>query len=320
MKLLTCLLVFVTTQPPGVVEQDNSQTRTSEAQRSNRRRQRDQRREYNPRLPKGFASELDVEYARVGEISLTMDVFFPVASEKDRPLVIWIHGGGWRAGNKRPCPALRLLNQGFVVASIDYRLTGEAIFPAQIFDCKAAIRYLRTNADTYRIDQQRIGVWGSSAGGHLASLLGTSGDVEDLEGNVGAMGTSSRVQAVCDFFGPTDLLQMDAHAIPGAKLKHDAPNSPEAALIGGPIQDFPKQAARANPIQYVSPDDPPFLIVHGDQDPLVPHHQSEIFAKALRDGGVEMTFHTVVGGKHGFGRNQKIDEKVDEFFRRCLRP
>src|SRR5260221_4919549 len=155
-----------------------------------------------------------------------------------------------------------MLDQGYAVASLNYRLSGEALFPAQIEDCKAAVRWLRAHAKEYSLDPEHFGAWGSSAGGHLVALLGPSGDVKEFEKGP-HLDQSSRVQAVCDYFGPTDFLQMDAHAIPDARLKHDLPNSPESRLIGGPIQENKDKVAKVNPITYVTPDDPPVLIVHG---------------------------------------------------------
>ena len=274
-----------------------------------------------PALPEGVVRHSDLEYARVGGHSLKLDVYTPEdpASEA-RPLVVWIHGGAWRAGSKNRCPAIRLVKRGYTVASIGYRLSQTALFPAQIQDCKAAIRWLRAHASTYGIDPERIGVWGSSAGGHLVALLGTSGGVESLsDPEMGNATQSSRVQAVCDFYGPTDLLQMDAHALENAPFKHDAVDSPESQLVGGPIQEHPERVARANPITYVSVDDPPFLIVHGDQDRLVPWHQSKLLAQALETAGVEYHFHTAKGFGHGFRRDQGIAEMVDRFFDRVLK-
>jgi acetyl esterase/lipase len=204
------------------------------------------------------------------------------------------------------------------VASIGYRLSGDALFPAQIEDCKAAIRWLRAHAKEYGLNPARFGVWGSSAGGHLVVLLGTSGGVKEFD--VGAnLDQSSRVQAVCDYYGPTDLLQMDAHALPSARLKHDPANSPESRLIGGAIQENKEKAARVNPITYVTPDDPPFLIVHGDADPTVPIHQSQLLFEALKKAGVSVHFHTIKGAGHGQGfGGRELDEMVTGFFDRCL--
>ena len=234
------------------------------------------------------------------------------------PVVVWIHGGGWRGGSRESGIGrlIPLARRGYFGASIEYRLSGEATFPAQIEDCKAAIRFLRSRARDYGIDPGRIGVWGSSAGGHLAAMLGTSGEVEELEGEGGSPGESSRVQAVCDFFGPTDLLRMNEQ---GSRMDHNAADSPESLLIGGPIQRLPEQAARANPITYVSPDDPPFLIVHGDRDMLVPLGQSELLRDALQEEGVPVSLHVVEGGGHGQGFPPEVDRLAVGFFDRLLR-
>lgn len=266
-------------------------------------------------VPDGVKVIRDLEYAKAGQKSLQLDIYVPEKTDGPRPLVVWIHGGAWRAGNRDRCPAARLVPRGYVAASITYRLSQEAIFPAQIHDCKAAIRWLRANAEKYGIDPDRIGVWGSSAGGHLVALLGTSGDVKELEGELGNLNQSSRVQAVCDFFGPTDFTKMDAA---GSQMNHDAPKSPESLLVGGAIQENPEKVARANPITYVSKDDPPFLIMHGDKDPLVPHNQSELLEAALKKAGVDVTFHTVKGAGHGFG-GPEINKRVDAFFDKYLK-
>ena len=271
-----------------------------------------------PPTPQGVKALRDLEYAGAGGKALKLDLYLPEKSDRPLPLIVWIHGGAWRAGNKGGCPALRFVDRGYAAASIDYRLSQEAIFPAQIHDCKAAIRWLRAHAKEYQIDPNRIGVWGSSAGGHLVALLGTSGDVKELEGDEGNLDQSSRVQAVCDWFGPTDFCQMAAHSSPNAKIKHDDAGSPESLLVGGPIQDSKDKVAKANPITYVSKDDPPFLIMHGDKDDLVPHHQSELLNEALKKAGVDVTFKTVEGAGHGFG-GPEVNRMVEEFFDRCLK-
>lgn len=280
------------------------------------------RRRPNRDVPDGVKAHRDLTYAVVGDKKLLLDLYVPDIPDPRRlPLVVWIHGGAWRGGNKQNCPALSFTTKGYVAASIGYRLSHEAIFPAQIEDCKAAIRWLRANATQYRIDPNRIGVWGSSAGGHLVALLGTSGGVKELEGSSGNLNYSSRVQAVCDFFGPTDFLAMDRDSLPGSPITHDAPDSPESQLIGGAIQDHPDLVARANPITYVSSDDPPFLIVHGDKDPLVPWQQSKYLYEARMRAGLGGTtqFEIIAGAKHGFGRNQDVAKMVEQFFDRTLR-
>lgn len=148
----------------------------------------------------------DLEFANVDGHSLKLDLYLP-AEVKDAPLVVWIHGGGWSGGSKNGCPISWLTDDGYAVASISYRLTDKAIFPAQIHDCKAAIRWLRANAEKFGYSTAKVGVSGSSAGGHLAALVGTSGDVKELEGTVGGnLDQSSRVDAVVDFYGATDFV------------------------------------------------------------------------------------------------------------------
>jgi len=201
-------------------------------------------------------------------------------------------------GGKEGEPAGAFVARGFAVAAVNYRLSQHAIFPAQIEDVKAAVRWLRVNAPKYGYDADRIASYGTSAGGHLAALLGTTGGVKAFD--VGRNpGVSSRVQAAVDFFGPTDFLQMDAHRLSAQAMAHDTPSSPESQLVGGPIRDHPDRVARADPITYVTRDDPPFLIVHGDADALVPHHQSELLEAALRKAGVRVRLVTIPGGPHG---------------------
>jgi acetyl esterase/lipase len=225
------------------------------------------------------------------------------------PLIIFIHGGGFFAGSKDVQAPLEFTAQGYAVASIDYRLSSDAKVPAQIEDCKAAVRWLRANAAKYALDQDRFAVWGESAGGYLGAMLGTAGDVKEFE--VGEnLEQSSRVQAVLDFYGPTDFLQ-NAFAIVNDK-------TPEAELIGGAILENRDKAAKANPIAYVSKDDAPFLIVHGDADKLVPYNQSELLEAALKKASVPVSFYTVKGGDHGGFDDPKIRQLVTEFLAKHL--
>lgn len=276
-----------------------------------------QNRRNQQRVPEGATALRDLEYVANGHERNRLDVYLP-AGFKDKaplPLIVWVHGGAWRAGSKERVPAMRFLDQGFAVASINYRLSQHAVFPAQIIDCKAAIRFLRANAKEYNIDADRIGVWGSSAGGHLVALLGTTGDVKKFDKGPN-LKYSSRVQAVCDFFGPTDFSRMSSF---DSTMDHDAADSPESVLIGGPVQETPEGVKNANPMTYVTKDDPPILIVHGDKDPLVPHNQSVIFYDLLKKTGVKAKFHTVKDGKHGF-RDAEVDRMVDKFFNKTLKP
>lgn len=269
-----------------------------------------------PRAPEGTTIHRDLAYVPDGHPRQKLDLYLPRA-DGPLPLVVYVHGGAFRAGDKSEGPPLEYLAEGYALAAINYRLSQHALFPAQIEDCKAAVRWLRAHAADYGLSPDRIAAGGTSAGGHLVAMLGTTGHVRELD--VGEhLDVSSRVQAVLDYFGPTDFLQMDAHRPPGGMV-HDTLDSPESQLVGGPIQENPEKVARANPITYVTPEAPPFLIVHGDQDPLVPHHQSELLARALEKAGVPVTLYTVEGGGHGGFEDPKVDEFTKAFLKEHLR-
>jgi acetyl esterase/lipase len=270
----------------------------------------------SPALPSGVAVLSDLAYVTDGHPRQKLDLYLPTA-DATLPVVVYIHGGAFRVGDKGDAPPLEYLDEGYALAAINYRLSQHALFPAQIEDCKAAVRWLRANAARYGLDPERFAVGGASAGGHLAAMVGTTGHV--MEFDVGEnLGVSSRVRAVVDFFGPTDFLQMDAHRPPNGMI-HDGPDSPESELVGGAIQENPDRVARANPITYVTSEAPPFLIVHGENDPLVPHHQSELLADALRQAGVSVIFHTVAGGGHGGFEDPKVPELTKAFLAEHLR-
>lgn len=266
-------------------------------------------------IPENVIVERDVVYGNAGNRPLKLDLVLPKEkSDSPRPLIVFIHGGGWFSGNKsvdvrRVLPFVASGN--YVGASVDYRLSGEAVWPAQIHDCKAAIRWLRANAKKYNIDPERIGVWGSSSGGHLANMLGTSGGVKELEGNCGTPDQSSRVSCVVDFCGPTNLL-----AAKWFKIRKRL--SVVDLLLGSKIEEKQDLAKQASPITYVSKDDPPFLIVHGTADNTVPFEQAEMFDKALRKANVSVTFVKIIGGKHGIGEPE-AQERVQAFFEKHLR-
>jgi acetyl esterase/lipase len=243
---------------------------------------------------------------------LSLDLYLPTEGAGPFPVIVAIHGGGWAAGRKEEAQGIRQASRGYAVATITYRLSGVATFPAQIEDCKAAVRWLRANAKKYNLDADRVGATGHSAGGHLASLLGTAGSAKEFDKGDN-LEFSSRVKAVCALSGPTDFLQMDAHALKDAKLKHDFPGSPESRLIGGPIQKNKEKVAKANPITYVSKESPPFLLIHGDQDPLVPVHQAQLLHDALKEKGVPVQLHIVKGAGHGVG-GRDVNELIDRFF------
>lgn len=286
------------------------------------------------RVPEGVKALRDLVYARVDDRELKLDLYLPASAQPAEghkpediapvPLIVWVHGGGWRGGTKAVCPALPLTAKGFAAASVEYRFVQDATFPAQIHDCKGAIRWLRANADKYRLDPERIGVWGASAGGHLVALLGTSAGVENAEGDVGGNPTfSSRVNAVCDWFGPTDLVAILGPDAANADPDNGGRLPPAGTLVTDLMGCWPKKCADlyrlANPISFASKDDPPFLIMHGDADPLVPLAQSEALHAALEKSGVRSRLHVVKGHKHTSFRGADLD-MVGAFFEAELRP
>jgi acetyl esterase/lipase len=267
-------------------------------------------------LPENVVAERDVEYAKAGDVSLKLDIYRPKAeATAPRACIVWIHGGGWQGGNKtggvaRVAPLVA--TGDYVGVSVGYRLTDVATWPAQIHDCKAAIRYVRANATRLGIDPGKIGVWGSSAGGHLVSLLGTSGDVKELEGNLGTTGVSSRVNCVVDFCGPSDFLLFGTQS-----PRLNEPGQPLYKLFGGPLKDKQDEARQASPVTYVSKDDPPFLIVHGTADNTVNIRQAERLYEAEKEAGVNTTFVKMQGGGHAIG-GREIETRVKAFLDRHL--
>jgi len=261
----------------------------------------------------------DIEYAKPNGISLKLDIYLPQNISKPYPVIVFVHGGGWRGGSKEDPPTDFLVLLGYAVVSINYRLSQQALFPAQIYDCKAAIRWIRANAAQYGFDPLRIGAWGGSAGGHLVALLGTTVEVDSLEGRVGGnLQFSSEVQAVCDWYGPANFLTICDYP---STTNHCSSTSPEAQLIGGAIPDNPQKAWAASPIAYVSKNDPPFLIMHSTGDMAVPFHQSVEMDSALRQVGVKVTFKPVIGNLHGVDvfSNDSTRKAVADFFDRQLK-
>ena len=276
-------------------------------------------------LPASVELVPDVEYGRVGDRRLLLDIIRPKEPPKGArmPAVVWIHGGGWRRGDKGGRQNLPLAERGYFTASIEYRLSEEATFPAAIEDCKCAIRWLRAHADKYGIDPKQIGVWGSSAGGHLSLLVATTDEKAGLEGNGGWSGYSSRVQAVVGLCGPSDLtLNADRPTQPG---REDA----RRLFLGGSYEEKPQAYRLASPVTHVSSDDPPALLIHGESDAVVPIEHAERMEAALKKAGVPVTLLRVKNATHGFqpiagqpiepSRGELIRRAV-EFFDRHLRP
>jgi acetyl esterase/lipase len=247
-------------------------------------------------------SAKDIAYASLSTAQ-TLDLYLPQGNGPF-PLIVNIHGGGFMMGDKSdPVGGDQLLANGYAVASLNYRLSGEATFPAQIQDVKAAVRWLRAHAQEYHLDPQKFGAWGWSAGGNLAAMLGTSCEVAALEGaELGNADQSSCVQAVVDWFGPIDFLQMDQQfSGTSCAQDHNNADSPESKLIGAPIQDKPEVAKAANPITYVSPKAPPFFIQHGTADCNVPPQQGKLLSDALTPaiGADHVSLNFIQGAGHG---------------------
>lgn len=274
----------------------------------------------------GVRIERDIRYVAGGDESQVLDLYLPEKpGAKPMPLVVWIHGGGWRGGSKAGCTFVYLVQHGYAAASVEYRFSQKARFPAQIQDCQAAIRWLRANAKKYNIDPDRIGVGGGSAGGHLVALLGTAGGTKAFSPIGGNENVSDRVQAVCDFYGPKDFNRVMAHAEADTEVKNifkfNTPGDPYSDLIGVPLGSDKAKCDAVSPVFHVSKDDAPFLILHGTADALVPFAQSVEFVECLRKAGVPVVFQRFPGGGHGgaaFGQ-PAVRELIKAFFDRHLK-
>lgn len=253
----------------------------------------------------------DVEYAKVGEHSLKLDLHVP-GGVKSPTLVLWVHGGAWRGGSKKEVPIAALAASGFALASVDYRLSTVAPFPAQIHDLKAAIRYLRAHAAEFGISTAKIAVTGGSAGAHLAALVGVTNGVKELEGNVGdALNQSSDVQAIVAFYGASNLTTILAQSTPhGLSVRVPALE----LLFGGQPDAKPELARLASPVFHVDKSDPPLLWFHGDQDPQMPINQAHEMTGAYKKSGLPVTLEVVYGGAHGgklFYTSEQMQQVVD---------
>ncbi|KRA95566.1 hypothetical protein ASD83_18100 [Devosia sp. Root685] len=238
--------------------------------------------------------------------ALTMSLAVP-PGQGPHPVVVYIHGGGWMLGHPHAMhPNLAAMDMvetlhaaGYAVARPSYRLSGEGKFPTQLQDLKAALRYLRHHATQFNIAPDRIASLGESAGGHLAVLLGLDTPPE-FEGAEGFVEESGKVQAVINWYGVTDMLSLDAQALPTARFVHDAPDSASGRLIGGRPSENPEAARRASPITWVTPKAAPMLIQHGTADSVVPPGQGESLYQALQRAGVSAEWRPIEGADHCF--------------------
>lgn len=240
-------------------------------------------------------TQTDIEYARVGDLVLKLDLHRPQA--ENPPLIVYVHGGAWRAGSKSDVPIAPLLEKGFAIASVDYRLSTQAVFPAQIHDIKAALRFLRAKAAEFRLNTEKIAIVGSSAGGHLAALIGATNGHKMLEGRIGDhLDQSSRVDAIVSLYGASNLQSILAQStefgltvrIPALKL-----------LLGDVPEKKPELAKLASPVAHLDKSDPPLLLIHGDADPQMPYEQSREFTTAYEALKLQVKFVTLPGSRHG---------------------
>jgi acetyl esterase/lipase len=244
-------------------------------------------------------TRVDIEYAKLGDRSLKLDLYRPQrdATARRSPLVVWVHGGAWRSGSKDNVPLLRWLDHGFAIASVEYRLSPEAKFPAQVHDIKTAIRFLRARSDELGLDPERFVIAGGSAGGHLAALVGVSSGIAPLEETTGEqVDMKSDVRAIVSFYGASDLqtiLQQSTEyglsvRVPALQL-----------FLGGQPTELPEVAKLASPVTHVDPTDPPLWLIHGDADPQMPIEQSRQLAELYRQTGLPVDFEVISGGRHG---------------------
>ena len=260
---------------------------------------------------------------------LRLDLYLPPVTRAPSPVVVWIHGGAFMHGDRTALPPLleqerlftRLPLAGYAVASIEYRLSSEAVFPAQLEDVQASIRWLRARAQALEIDPARMAAWGESAGGHLAAFAGVAGRPGATDDGVEFAEQPTNVSAVVDWYGPTDFSAMDRQAGEISRMNHDDPDSPESRLIGAPVQERLDLVERADPARQATASAPPFLVMHGTRDGLVPFDQSQHLVSRLRELGVAVEFRPVEDADHvfeGFEKGGVLVDEVVDFLERTL--
>jgi acetyl esterase/lipase len=274
---------------------------------------------------------LDIPYANQSH-SQKLDIYLPDDIPGRKPIIVSIHGGAFMGCDKadmQVMPMLEGLKRGYAVVSVNYRLSWEAQFPALVQDVKAAVRWIRANASQYEFDLQRIAAWGGSAGGYLASMLGTSAGISELEDlSLGNPDQPCNVQAVVAWFGPTDFLKMDEQLAangltPPADQLHNGANSPESLLLGQRITEIPERVKAANPETYIRQGAPPFFLQHGTKDFVVPVQQSVNFAEKLSIiiGEERVKLELIQDAEHADPRFESPDnvKKVLDFLDKCLK-
>lgn len=250
---------------------------------------------------------------------LKLDLYLPEKPEAKPPLVVFIHGGSWQKGSYKNCSVAWLAEHGYAVASIGYRFSDVAVWPAQVHDCKGAIRWLRAHADEYGYEASRIGAIGSSAGGYLVAMLGVTGGEAELEGEVGGnLDRSSAVQAVVDYYGPTDFVARSKNQ----PSKTEVEGASVYELLGGPVSQNLELAAKASPLNHVDAKDVPLLAIHGERDKTVFIEHSRWFVEAHRAVGIEAGLVVLPESGHGGEEfyEPPVREKVVVFLDRILKP
>jgi len=269
-------------------------------------------------IPPGVEIKRDVEYGRAGNRPLLLDLYLPKNVDGAVPGLVFIHGGGWKSGGKEDYRfyGLRFAEKGYVVASIQYRLSREAQYPAAVHDVKAAVRWMRSEAESVGVDPQHIGVAGGSAGGHLSMMVAYSSDVPELDGDSGHPGVSSRVQCIVDLYGPTDLTTQFSRT-------RSVEDSSLSRFFDGTYGEQKQNYEAASPIRYVTSDDPPTLILHGTIDEIVPIEQADLLARCLHEAGVPYLYDRLPGWPHAMDLALSVNERcvwlMERFFDRYLR-
>jgi acetyl esterase/lipase len=267
----------------------------------------------NPPLPDDVELQTNVEYGKVGDRPLVLDLYSPKERKGTLPGLIFIHGGGWKGGKKDDYRVygIHYAQRGYVVASVGYRLSGEALYPAAVNDVKCAVRWMRASAGKNGVDPDRLGAIGGSAGGHLSMMIGYSSDVPELDGDGGNAGVSSRVQAVVDIYGPVDLTTDFVRENQGA-------GSLTRSFFGGSIDEKLPLFQQASPINHLTKDDPPTLILHGTIDDVVPIDQGDMLAAKLTELQIPYVYDRLPGWPHAMDASVPVNERARWFMDRFL--